>query len=81
MKSLKTFNLDIDVIQIVKQKANQSQFVCKAVRKLHKQESEIVLSDIETRRIAMSLKNRDEVPDHIKRELINWLFESMNGGE
>ena len=35
MKSLKTFNLDQDVINILKLKENKSQFVCRAVRKLH----------------------------------------------
>lgn len=38
MKSLKTFNLEQDVINILKLKENKSQFVCRAVRKLHKKD-------------------------------------------
>ena len=34
MKSLKTYNLDHDVIQILSRQANKSQYVCRAVRKL-----------------------------------------------
>ena len=36
MKSLKTYNLDHDVIQILQRQPNKSQFVCRAVRKLNK---------------------------------------------
>lgn len=41
MKSLKTFNLDIDVIRILASKPNKSQFVCRAVRKLDDSNREI----------------------------------------
>ena len=40
MKSLKTFNLDQDVINILKLKDNKSQYVCRAVRKLHNKDNE-----------------------------------------
>ena len=36
MKSLKTYNIDIDVVRILSKKPNKSQFVCRAVRKLDK---------------------------------------------
>tara|TARA_Y100000289_G_scaffold34044_1_gene33635 strand:- start:263 stop:499 length:237 start_codon:yes stop_codon:yes gene_type:complete len=39
MKSLKTFNLDQDVINILKLKPNKSQYVCRAVRQLHNKDS------------------------------------------
>ena len=39
MKSLKTFNLDQDVINILKLKENKSQYVCRAVRKLHNKDN------------------------------------------
>ena len=41
MKSLKTFNLDADVIRILASKPNKSQYVCRAVRKLHDSNREI----------------------------------------
>ena len=34
MKSLKTYNLDQDVINILARQSNKSEFVCRAVRKL-----------------------------------------------
>lgn len=40
MKSLKTFNLDKDVIDILKLKQNKSQYVCRAVRKLHSKDNQ-----------------------------------------
>jgi len=70
MKSLKTFNLDQDVIQIVKKKHNQSQFVCKAVRKLHQGDTEFDLSDVSTRRMLVVLSLRKDC-DPAVRALIN----------
>ena len=70
MKSLKTFNLDQDVIEIVKKKHNQSQFVCKAIRKLDKGDTEFDLSDVSTRRMLVVLGLRKDVEPSI-RALIN----------
>ena len=70
MKSLKTFNLDRDVIEIVKKKHNQSQFVCKAVRKMHQGDSDFDLSDVSTRRMLVVLSLRKDVEPSI-RALIN----------
>lgn len=66
MKSLKTFNLDQDVIRIVRSKPNQSSFVQDAVRKLHKKEVEFDLDLVATRVIAINLKNRAELPKHLR---------------
>ena len=78
MKSLKTFNLDHDVIQIVKKKQNQSQFVCKAVRKLHSSENEFDISDVSTRRLLVVLGLRKDCEPSIRALINHHLYEEGN---
>ena len=63
MKSLKTFNLDKDVIDILKLKDNKSQYVCRAVRKLHNkdQSDDIPLMEATDTDIINELKLRFDV--------------------
>lgn len=75
MKSLKTFNLDIDVIRIVKQKQNQSQYVCKAIRRMHNQEDDFQMFDIETDVLLRTLLSRAGCPIHIKAVIRDYLGE------
>ena len=63
MKSLKTFNLDQDVISIPKNKPNKSQYVCRAVRQLHNKDSseDIPLMEATDKEILTELSLRFDV--------------------
>ena len=76
MKSLKTYNMDQDCIRILKNQPNKSQYVCDAIRQKYNKMKEAYASDFDTRTLMIALKDRD-IPEHIKRELINYLFESI----
>ena len=51
MKSLKTFNLDHDVIRIVRSKPNQSEYTNKSIRAYHNKETEFDVSNVATKRL------------------------------
>ena len=75
-KSLKTFNLRQSTINIVKTKPNQSEFVDRAIIKLHNKQEEFTIDDMETRAIAIRLKNRDDCPRHLSILIHEWLYGS-----
>ena len=75
-KSLKTFNLRRTTIDIVRTKPNQSEFVDRAIIKLHKKQEEFTIDDMETRAIAIRLKNRDDCPRHLSILIHEWLYGS-----
>ena len=58
MKSLKTYNLDQDVIQILARQTNKSQYVCKAVRKFSSNKDLIDLRDSSDRELIAALQTR-----------------------
>ena len=57
MKSLKTYNLDQDVITILARQPNKSQFVCRAVRKLNAGDG-TSLADFDTKQLIAALQSR-----------------------
>jgi hypothetical protein len=59
MKSLKTYNMDQDCIQILQHKPNKSQYVCRSIRRMQKLEEELDLNLIGTRYLLINLKHRD----------------------
>lgn len=61
MKSLKTYNMDYDVIQMLRSKPNKSQFVCQAVRAYTIQEEQFEIGDVPTRQILAALHARSEI--------------------
>ena len=65
MKSLKTFNLYQSTIKIVRTKPNQSEFVDKAILRLHNKETEFTLVDIDVDEILKSIWYRASCPPHI----------------
>ncbi len=69
-KSLKTFNLRRSTIRIVRQKQNQSEFVDKAIMKLHNSQEEFSIADVPTRQMMAVLQQREDLPRHIK--IILW---------
>ena len=65
-KGLKTFNLHHSTIAIVRKKPNQSEFVDRAIRRLHNAEKNFRLIDLNTEQIMKHLLNRGGCPEHIK---------------
>ncbi len=66
MKSLKTYNLDQDVINILSRERNKSQFVCRAVRRLSHAVDDFDMNLVGTRYILINLKHRDDISDALK---------------
>lgn len=75
-KSLKTFNLRRSTIAIVRTKPNQSEFVDRAIVKLHKKQEQFTIDDMETRAIGIRLKNRSDCPRHVSILIHEWLYGS-----
>ena len=65
-KGLKTFNLRRSTIAIVRTKHNQSEFVDKAIVRLHNKEDEFSLIDLSAEQILKHLLSRGGCPEHIK---------------
>ena len=76
MKSLKTFNLDHDVIRIVRSKPNQSEYTCKAIRSYHNKESEFDVSNLSTRRLLVILGLRKDCEPSIRALINHHLYEA-----
>ena len=70
MKRTRSYTLSDDVITILKYKPNKTEFVERAVRKLHKQEEEFDISDVPTRQLMAVLQQREDCVRHIK--IILW---------
>lgn len=65
-KGLKTFNLRRSTIKLVRTKQNQSEFVDRAINRLHNQEQEFSLIDLSAREIMRHLLSRGGCPKHIQ---------------
>jgi hypothetical protein len=65
-KGLKTFNLRRSTIKLVRTKHNQSEFVDRAINRLHNQEEEFSLIDLSAREIMRHLLSRGGCPKHIQ---------------
>ncbi len=72
MKSLKTFNLDHDVIQLMRHSPNKSQLVCKAVRRWYKSKGEYRVVDVPDMTLIGVLQSR-----HYDCKKIGPLLESI----
>ena len=75
-KSLKTFNLRRSTIKIVRTKQNQSEFVDRAINRLHNQEGEFRLIDVETNILLDALVRRAACPAHVKAVIRDYLDKS-----
>lgn len=75
MKSLKTYNMDQDVIKILSRQPNKSQYVNTAVRNKSHRIEEIFAFDFDTRSLCIALKEKKDIPEHIRRELIQFLID------
>ena len=65
-KSLKTFNLRRSTIKLVRTKQNQSEFVDRAIVRLHNNEQDFRLMDLSVEQILQHLIKRGSCPAHIK---------------
>ena len=72
-KSLKTFNLRRSTIKLVRTKQNQSEFVDRAIVRLHNNETDFRLIDLETRAIMRHLLSRGGCPHHIQAVIRDYL--------
>ena len=72
-KSLKTFNLRRSTIKLVRTKQNQSEFVDRAINRLHNNETEFSLIDLDARTIMRHLLSRGGCPHHIQAVIRDYL--------
>jgi len=77
MKSLKTYNMDHDVIQILSRQTNKSQYVCRSVRRLSHNIDEVSPADFPTRQLLAALSSRIDVSPQMKAIIIAELTTSV----
>lgn len=65
MKSLKTYNLDQDVIQILSRQPNKSRYVCNAIRRLYNNVDTVSPADFPTRQLLAALHARKDISAHL----------------
>ena len=65
MKSLKTYNMDQDVIAILKRQPNKSQFVCRAVRRYQRIADEFRGVDCETTDLIRWLVQKEDISSQL----------------
>lgn len=70
MKSLKTYNMDHDVINILSRQANKSQYVCRAVRRLSHNIDEVSPADFPTKQLLAALHSRDDTSHYLKAQIV-----------
>lgn len=66
MKITRAYTLSVDVVNILKNKPNKTEFVERAVRKLHTQEDEFTIADVPTRSVMWALSQRDDCPSAVR---------------
>ena len=76
MKVNRTYSMDYDLVLQLARKVNQSQTVCKALRKYLTDEEEITPSDFTTRQLLAALQSRFE-PDTFQYVTIQSLIMSL----
>lgn len=76
MKINRTFSIDYDLAQKLKNKPNQSRIVCKAVRRFLAKQDQYTILDYPSERLMMELRMREDVPNHIKVLLAEYLTSS-----
>ena len=73
MRITRAYTITPEVKRILETKVNKSEYVCRAVRKLHTQEEEIYAFEFDTRKLVIALKNREELWPHLRQELEEYL--------
>jgi hypothetical protein len=70
MRITRAYTITPEIKRILDTKVNKSDYVCRAVRKLHLLEDEFVLRDLELEDIMRHLIARAGTPYHIKTALM-----------
>ena len=70
-KGLKTFNLNHSTIRIVRSKPNQSAFVDRAIMRLHKQESDFDVTQVDMKRLLVEVVKKMDFNDPIRPILVD----------
>ncbi len=73
MRITRAYTITSEVKRILDTKVNKSDYVCRAVRKLHLLEDDFDLRDIPDRQIAAAIFARDTTPDYVKAVLYEWM--------
>lgn len=76
MKINRTFSIDYDLAQKLRNKPNQSEIVCKSVRRYLSNLRELDERDIATKRLLLEISQRDNVPNSIKLLVKDYLTSS-----
>ena len=76
MKINRTFSIDYDLAQKLRNKPNQSAIVCKAVRRFLSNVQELDERDISTKRLMLELSQRTDIPNSIKLLVKDYLTSS-----
>jgi len=66
MKITRAYTVDRETIEILKKKSNKSQYVCRAVKRLHNNEGELRLYDIPVGELLQHCAVRGGCPQHIE---------------
>ena len=77
MRITRAYTITAEVKRILDTKVNKSEFVCRAVRKLHMQEDEFDIRDVSTRRLVASLSTRDDIPYWLEDILKTYLQDDL----
>lgn len=70
MKSLKTYNMDKDVIDILSRQPNKSSHVNKCVRAYHKNKAKLEPSDLDLKELLVHVVNKMDYKDVIRPILV-----------
>jgi hypothetical protein len=76
MRITRAYTITPEVKRILDTKPNKSEYICRAVRKMHLQEDELVLRDIPMVDIMRHIIARSQCPQHIRAVIVAWMDES-----
>ena len=76
MKINRTFSIDYDLAQKLRNKPNQSKLVCKAVRRFLNNVNQLDERDLSTMRLLLELSQRADIPKSIKLLVKDYLTSS-----
>ena len=77
MRITRAYTITPEVKRILDTKYNKSQFVCRAVVKLHAMDKDFDVRDVTTRRLLVALTTRDDTPRMVKAIILTWLQEKL----
>lgn len=75
MRITRAYTITPDVKRILDTKPNKSDYICRAVRKMHTQDMEFDVRDVTTRRLLVALSTRSDTPRMVKAIIETWLKE------